>query len=76
MSEVIENGEAEKVVSKPAFGNSWYISHHGVYSNQQPDKDYCLYVTLIEPDQEAIYIIACSRCFVTHVWNMSCVDYA
>ncbi len=38
MSEVIENGEAEKVVSEPSFGNSWYIPHHGVYSNQQPDK--------------------------------------
>ena len=38
MSEVIENGEAEKVVSEPAFGSSWYIPHHGVYSNQKPDK--------------------------------------
>ena len=38
MNEVIENGEAENVVSEPAFGSSWYIPHHGVYSNQQPDK--------------------------------------
>ena len=38
MSVVIENGEAEKVVSEPALGGSWYIPHHGVYSNQKPDK--------------------------------------
>ena len=38
MNEVIENGDAEKVISQTAPGSSWYIPHHGVYGNPQPDK--------------------------------------
>ena len=38
MGDVIENGEAEKVTTKGPDGGTWYISHHGVYNNQKPDK--------------------------------------
>ncbi len=38
MEDVIEYGDAERVVDEGKEGEKWYVPHHGVYHSKKPGK--------------------------------------
>ncbi|XP_039546986.1 uncharacterized protein LOC120492801 [Pimephales promelas] len=38
MEDVIENGDAERIMDEGKKGEKWYIPHHGVYHSKKPGK--------------------------------------